>query len=72
MALSREDREWILSTFRQHAGPTEERVRGIVREEIRPVRDALIFMASRLPGSVPGRKSHVVRKVERIFGLTSS
>jgi len=53
-------------------------VREIVREELVPIREemragfariteALTFLASCWPGTMPGRKSHVAREVEKIL-----
>jgi len=50
---------------------TRDDIREVVREELEPVKDALAFLASCWPGTIPGRKSHVARKVENILEVSA-
>lgn len=85
MSLIEETLDQLREVIREElAGePFQEAVRSVVREELEPlkkdvgglkkdvgsIKKALVFMADRLPGSAPGRKSYVAREVEKILEI---
>ena len=42
---------------------------GSLKKDVGSIKKALVFMADRLPGSAPGRKSYVAREVEKILEI---
>ena len=41
-------------------------VRPILREELEPLKEAVLILADHMPGSMQGQKSHVRKKVEAV------
>lgn len=70
--LRRVIREECRSVIREELAPIKAQLDGLeqeVRSGFSRVTEALTFLASCWPGSMPGHKSHVARKIEEILSV---